>query len=797
MTVSSTNRKAGPYYGNGVTAAFPFSFKVFAASDLLVVKTNLTTGVDTVLAATDYSVSLTADTTGGYSSGTVTLTAGALASGYTLTISSSILYTQNTDLTNNGGFYPKVINSALDRLTILCQQLLEQVSRSLKLSISTPPGVTPTLPTPVKNNMIAWNANGDGLQNLDPQALATIVAFGTANSDKFSGDGTTTQFVLSNNPGSLNNLDVSIGGVTQRPGIDYNWSAGTVITFTTAPATGTNNILVRYMQGLPQGYTTSDLVQYGSSNVKDALDAINLPDYAALRAYTGSARSVYITGYLTSAAPSGIAGWFTYDPSDTASADNGGTIIVDNAGRRWKRQYSGYISVLWFGAVGNGVADDAAAIQSAINYIGTLGGGVMQVPAGNFLLKSSLTPCNYLTVQGQTTGLLGGASPSCSFFIAQNTTGAFSAASVIKFCIRDIGFAAQGSGVGTAYAYKQTNLSVYSERCEFYNVNVWANLAGGFLGNFILTTWRRCEFGYYSTASGQFWPIYSKGQISGNQTNANLIEDCYILNSLGSYTVYFEAGSDITIRNTRFERCFGVTTVNFAGVLTSTIDGCYFEDSNGVGTLAPIAYGNDTTNAQGCSSINFFGNYGSLSSNNTHLIAHSGASGSINAIGNRFEGLTGKHFIISSGYGNDAPLASYLGNVTPGFSDIQEGVVNTSGSFSPTVASYAGTITSYSASASWSKVGKLAFLTAQVTITNNGTGATLLQITGLPAAITPDFSTVIAYAGTGINHSSGKSLSVEIQSAGTATVNVYLYDGTYPVATGNVIELAIQFRTTN
>lgn len=261
MTVSSTNRKAGPYYGNGVTAAFPFSFKVFAASDLLVVKTNLTTGVDTVLATTDYSVSLTADTTGGYSGGTVTLTAGALASTYTLTITSSILYTQNTDLTNNGGFYPKVINSALDRLTILCQQLLEQVSRSLKLSISTPANVKPTLPAPVKNNMIAWNENADGLQNLDPQALATIVAFGTSKADKFSGDGTTTQFALSNNPGALNNLDVSIGGVTQRPGIDYNWSAGTVITFTTAPATGTNNILVRYMQGLPQGYTTGDLVQ--------------------------------------------------------------------------------------------------------------------------------------------------------------------------------------------------------------------------------------------------------------------------------------------------------------------------------------------------------------------------------------------------------------------------------------------------------------------------------------------------------------------------------------------------------
>lgn len=380
MTVSSTNRKAGPYYGNGVTAAFPFSFKVFAASDLLVVKTNLTTGIDTVLAATDYSVSLTADTTGGYSSGTVTLTAGALASGYTLTISSSILYTQNTDLTNNGGFYPKVINSALDRLTILCQQLLEQVSRSLKLSISTPANVKPTLPAPVKNNMIAWNENADGLQNLDPQALATIVAFGTANSDKFSGDGTTTQFALSNNPGALNNLDVSIGGVTQRPGIDYTWSAGTVITFTTAPAAGTNNILVRYMQGLPQGYTTSDLVQHGSSNVKDALDAINLTDYAALRTYTGQSKRVFITGYFVTSAPSGIAGDFVRDDSDTTSADNGGTIIVSTNGKRWKRQHSYFVSVKWFGAVGDRIADDTQPISNAIAT-----GKSVFFPKGNYL----------------------------------------------------------------------------------------------------------------------------------------------------------------------------------------------------------------------------------------------------------------------------------------------------------------------------------------------------------------------------------------------------------------------------
>ena len=35
--------------------------------------------------------------------------------------------------------------------------------------------------------------------------------------------------------------------------------------------------------------------------------------------------------------------------------------------------------------------------------------------------------------------------------------------------------------------------------------------------------------GYFGTPGAQFLPIYSFGQVSGNQTNANLIEDCYIL----------------------------------------------------------------------------------------------------------------------------------------------------------------------------------------------------------------------------------------------------------------------------
>lgn len=93
--------------------------------------------------------------------------------------------------------------------------------------------------------------------------------------------------------------------------------------------------------------------------------AVSLADYAALRAYTGPAATVQVTGYLVTAAPSGIAGAFTRDDADTTTADNGGTIIVATNGKRWKRVYSGLPNVKWFGAKGDGSTDDTTAIVAA------------------------------------------------------------------------------------------------------------------------------------------------------------------------------------------------------------------------------------------------------------------------------------------------------------------------------------------------------------------------------------------------------------------------------------------------
>jgi hypothetical protein len=337
MSIASTTRKAGPFTGNGLTTIFPFTFKVFQASDLLVVRTDLS-GIETTLTlTTDYTVSLNAnqDSNPG---GTITAIS-APASGFLLTMTSNVPELQPVVLTNMGGFYPRVINDALDRLTIFTQQISEKLGRALTLPLSAPSGVSTQLPFPAANKIIAWNESANGLQSMDPSELATVVAFGTANADIFSGTGSQTAFTLTASPGALNNLDVSISGVTQKPGLDYTWSSGTTITFTSAPPVGTNNVLARYLQGLPQG------------------------------------------------------------SSDSASATfiQAGTGAVTRTAQSKMREF---VSVLDFGAVaGSSAATNNAAFAAALLYC-TISGKRLYVPAGTYALSQSLSTSGNLHLFG-------------------------------------------------------------------------------------------------------------------------------------------------------------------------------------------------------------------------------------------------------------------------------------------------------------------------------------------------------------------------------------------------------------
>lgn len=135
MTISSEDRKAGPFLGDDVTTDFDFTFMVFADSDVVVTYTNAIDVESVLVLNSDYTVTRNVDqiTNPG---GTVALIAAPLATGTKLTLTSDIPATQELDLQNLGGFYPEVIERALDRLAAIIAQLKEQMSRSVRVPVS-------------------------------------------------------------------------------------------------------------------------------------------------------------------------------------------------------------------------------------------------------------------------------------------------------------------------------------------------------------------------------------------------------------------------------------------------------------------------------------------------------------------------------------------------------------------------------------------------------------------------------------------------------------------------------------
>ena len=130
MTVSTTTNRAS-YSGNGSTTAFAYGFKIFADADLTVI-IRASTGVETTKAlSTHYNVS----GAGSASGGNVTFTSGNTpASGETVVILRSLTLTQGTDYVANDPFPAESHEDALDRLTMITQQLNEAQGRSLKVS---------------------------------------------------------------------------------------------------------------------------------------------------------------------------------------------------------------------------------------------------------------------------------------------------------------------------------------------------------------------------------------------------------------------------------------------------------------------------------------------------------------------------------------------------------------------------------------------------------------------------------------------------------------------------------------
>lgn len=129
MTVpTSDNREQ--YLGNDSATEFDYAFKIFNADDLVVILTGSDDSETTLVRGSDYSVGGVGEEAGG--SVTYPLSGDPLATGEKLTILREIPLVQETDLRNQGAYYPETIEDELDRSRMIDQQQEEVLGRTLK-----------------------------------------------------------------------------------------------------------------------------------------------------------------------------------------------------------------------------------------------------------------------------------------------------------------------------------------------------------------------------------------------------------------------------------------------------------------------------------------------------------------------------------------------------------------------------------------------------------------------------------------------------------------------------------------
>lgn len=324
----------------------------------------------------------------------------------------------------------------------------------------------------------------------------------------------------------------------------------------------------------------------------ESVDAIRGAPVTATTADALAGLPVRAAALLTLA---GREGLFVFDPGDlsekvTADPRQGLYVapISDATGASgaWVRQYSGALNVKWFGASGDGVTDDTAAIQAALNLAARLKKALF-FPAGTYICASSLSIQNTASINFD--GLIVfGESPTINSagteirFTAtsgvQLLVAAESAASAFinRVIIRDITLKSNG---GTATLLRlQRVLDVALDNVYLYGaVGASETLVDG--NEWVIVSFNRCYF----RSAGTGVKIVS---IAGYTDFANVVgfRGCTFAN-LTTSTDFSLAGRALTYDICTWEPApSGGASANLTGTYDTYFTGCWMGDADGTGT---------------------------------------------------------------------------------------------------------------------------------------------------------------------------------------------------------------------
>jgi hypothetical protein len=204
----------------------------------------------------------------------------------------------------------------------------------------------------------------------------------------FQGDGTTTSFTLTANPFSENNTQVYIDGVYQEK-TGYS-VLGTVLTFSQAPPN---------LSGIEVTMLAAEEIQIGTTS-------------ADLVSYTPAGAGAVVTDVQTELRKQSASDGTVYTPA-------GAGAVATTVQAKLRES----VSVKDFGAVGDGVANDTAAFQLAVNAAKTV-----KVPYGTYLFASTVTVTTEtnIVLEKDATIIGSGLDTNYSLFSIAITSGDFS-----------------------------------------------------------------------------------------------------------------------------------------------------------------------------------------------------------------------------------------------------------------------------------------------------------------------------------------------------------------------------------
>lgn len=381
MTVS-TEVNENTYIGNGTTTVFPYQFRIFNKSDLVVQVIDLNENLTTLMLDTNYTVS----GAGGYRGGNVTLMT-PLASGWRISIARELELTQDTDLRNQGKFFAETHEDVFDRLTMLIQQVL----RRFGLALRKPSGIANY-----------YDALGNKIRNLGNPTQAQ--------------DAATKDYVDSLATDNLNHALRTPEPIPQLPSADersnkllaFDASGNPIVTL---PESGSAaDVLIELAK--PTG---AGKIGYGGSTVEGALDKLSDQDgfnavgrflnLSSLRNAVPAVAGIIV--YVASAASASHAethvggGFFQSVDNVQNWPDDGGIVIKPATGTLvWKRiNFTAYDMQFW-GVKPDGTTDNATAIARATDFARTKK-CILEAPSGNINTSKTVPIYDNMGIRGQ------------------------------------------------------------------------------------------------------------------------------------------------------------------------------------------------------------------------------------------------------------------------------------------------------------------------------------------------------------------------------------------------------------